>query len=128
MLCDCLIIWCIFATWIIFLKLIRHCKTFMFTKNSLQVRFLIAKILNYTHTKILYIYKFCMVLLNLIIHCKLYISQKLTFLIFDRKSKMFMWVSYINVPAQSQNQTPSWSSSPNCTFHSGIPFFVPFSP
>ena len=123
LLCDYLIIWCIFATWIILLKLTRHCKTFMFTKTSLQLRFLIAKILNYMYIKILY--KFYIVILNLIIHCKLCITQKLIFLIFGWKSKMFIWVSHIYVPAQSHNWTVSWSSSPNCISHLDTPIYHP---
>ena len=49
--------------------------------------------------------------------------SKTGFLIFGRRNIMFIWVSDIYVPAQSQ--TLSWSSSPNYIFHSGIPSFQP---
>ena len=78
----------------------------MFTKTSLEVRLLIAKILNYKHTKIFFNYKFYIVLLNLIIHCKLYITQKLIFLIFGKKSKnVSMSVSYLCSGSKSESDS-----------------------
>ena len=49
------------------------------------------------------------------------------FLILVKRVKC-LYVFHIYVPAQSQNWTPSWSSSINCNLHSDVPSFqlIPF--
>ena len=72
------------------------------------------------HIEVLYNYT-----INVTVHCKLSIIQKVIILIFGGMNIMFLWLSHIYVPPQSWNWTLSWSSISNCISHSGIPYSHP---